>query len=334
MKRVGNIYDQICAMDNLRKAYVNAKKNHKNSYGVKLFDKDVEANLLKLQEELVNGTYRTGEYYIFKVYEPKEREIYRLDFRHRVVHHAIMNILEPVWVSVFTRDTYSCVKKRGIHGCAKTLKRDLKDIEGTKYCLKLDIKKFYPNIDHDVLKHIIRRKIKCVRTLRLLDEVIDSAPGVPIGNYVSQYFANLYLSYFDHFLKEVKGVKYYYRYCDDMVILHSDKEFLRSMLDDIRAYLREQLKLEIKSNYQIFPVKSRGIDFVGYVFYHTHILLRKSIKKAMIVKRNNIKSMTSYYGWCKHCNSYNLLKKLKIDESIFKQQASAHTAAGGEPVCV
>lgn len=272
MKRVSNIYVQICSIENIRQAYINAKKNKKSTYGLRVFDRDVEANLMQLHKELSTCTYKTGEYFVFKKLMPKEREIFRLDFRHRVVHHAIMNVLEPVWVSVFTRDTYSCVKKRGIHGCANALKRDLKDIEGTKYCLKLDIKKFYPNIDHAILKNIIRKKIKCARTLKLLD--------------------------------------------------------------DIRTYLRERLKLEIKSNYQIFPVKSRGIDFVGYVFYHTHILLRKSIKKAMIVKRNNIKSIASYYGWCKHCNTYNLLKKLKIDESIFKQQTSAHTAAGGEPVCI
>lgn len=334
MKRIGNIYDQICAMDNLRKAYVNAKKNHKNSYGVKLFDKDVEANLLKLHEELVNGTYRTGEYYIFKVYEPKEREIYRLDFKHRVVHHAIMNILEPIWREAFTRDTYSCIKGRGIHGCVKELKQDLKDIAGTRHCLKLDIRKFYLNIDHDILKSIIRRKIKCKRTLKLLDEIIDSAPGVPIGNYVSQYFANLYLAYFDHWIKEAKGIKYYYRYCDDMVILHSDKRYLQELFIDINKYLSDNLKLEIKGNYQVFPVDSRGVDFVGYVFFHTHTLLRKSIKKAMVKKRKNIKSLASYYGWCKHCNSRNLLKKLKIDEGIFKQQATAHSAVRSKSVCV
>lgn len=334
MKRVGNIYDRICSIDNIRQAYINAKKNKKSTYGVRVFDKDVEGNLLRLHNELNSETYRTGEYFIFKKLTPKEREIYRLDFRHRVVHHAIMIVLEPVWCNVFTRDTYSCIKGRGIHGCANRVRQDLKDVAGTQYCLKLDVRKFYPNIDHDVLKGIIRRKIKCTRTLKLLDEIIDSAPGVPIGNFVSQYFANLYLSYLDHWLKETKGVKYYYRYCDDMVILHADKRYLHALLTEIKEYLSDRLKLQIKDNYQVFPVDSRGVDFVGYVFFHTHTLLRKSIKKAMVKKSGNIKSMASYYGWCKHCNSRNLLKKLKIDEGIFKQQATAHSAVRSKSVCV
>lgn len=334
MKRIGNIYDKICSLENIQQAYINAKKNKKSSYGVKVFDKDKEMNLKLLHTELTTGTYQTGKYFVFIRYTPKQREIYRLDFKHRVVHHAIMNVLEKVWVSVFTADSYSCIKGKGIHGVLKNIKRDLKDVPGTQYCLKIDVKKFYPSINHDVLKAIIRRKIKCKRTLNLLDEIIDSAPGVPIGNYLSQYFANLYLAYFDHWIKEDKGVKYYYRYCDDMVILSSSKEELHTLLSQITIYLQENLKLSIKKNYQIYPVDSRGVDFVGYVFRHSHILLRKSIKKAMIKKIKNIKSMASYYGWCKHCNSKNLLKKFEINESIFKQQTSAHPAAGSEPICV
>jgi retron-type reverse transcriptase len=323
MKRIGGLYEQICSIENINLAYTRAKKNKKNSYGVRVFDKDVEGNINMLFNQLKNNTYRTGAYFVFKVRLPKEREIYRLDFRHRVVHHAVMNVLEPIWVSVFTGDTYSCIKGKGIHACVMQLKHDLKDVSSTQYCLKIDIKKFYPNIDHDVLKNIIRRKIKCVRTLRLLDEVIDSAPGVPIGNYLSQYFANLYLAYFDHWIKETKMVKYYYRYCDDIVILGANKDKLHMLLKEIEEYLKVNLKLTVKKNYQVFPVDARGIDFVGYVFRHTHIKLRKSIKKAMVRKRNNIKSMASYYGWCKHCNSKNLLKKLNINESTFRQSSKA-----------
>lgn len=321
MKRVNDLYDKICSLENIQAAYKNAKKHKKNSYGARLFDKNLEMNLLKLHSELTEQTYKTGKYFVFIKRTPKVREIHRLDFRHRVVHHAIMNVLEPIWVNLFTSNTYSCIKNKGIHACLKDLKRDLKDVENTKYCLKFDVKKFYPSIDHQVLKSIIRKKIKCQKTLQLLDEIIDSAPGVPIGNYLSQYLANLYLAYFDHWIKEVKGVKYYYRYCDDIVILGSNKEQLHSLFHEIKNYLSQNLKLEIKKNYQVFPVDSRGIDFVGYVFRHTHILLRKSIKKGMINKQHNPKSLASYYGWCKHCNAINLLKKLKINENTFKRTA-------------
>ncbi len=159
---------------------------------------------------------------------------------------------------------------------------------------------------------LLRKKIKDNDLLYLLDNIIDSAEGVPIGNYLSQYLANFYLTYFDHWLKEVKGIKYYFRYCDDIVILHNDKEYLHKLLEDIKVYLKNNLKLEVKSNYQVFPVDKRGLDFVGYKSYHTHILLRKNIKLRfirMIKYNNNWKSIASYKGWLDHCNSINLSTK-------------------------
>lgn len=138
----------------------------------------------------------------------------------------------------------------------------------------LDIRKFYPSIDHEVLKGIIRKKIKDQKLLQLLDEIIDSAEGVPIGNYLSQFFANLYLTYFDHWLKEDKQVKYYFRYADDIVILHKDKEYLRELFEEMKQYL-DTLKLTFKDNYQIFKVEDRGISFVGYVIRHDYTLVRK-----------------------------------------------------------
>ena len=152
-----------------------------------------------------------------------------------------MNIMEPIQTSIFTTDTFSCIKGRGIHLAAKKVKKALHtDPEGTKYCLKIDIRHFYPNIDHDILKTIVRRKIKDPDLLWLLHEIIDSADGVPIGNYLSQFFANLYLAYFDHWLKETKKVRYYYRYADDIVVLGNNKAELQRLLIEIRAYLRDR----------------------------------------------------------------------------------------------
>jgi len=316
MKRINNIYSKICAIDNLIEADKKARKGKLQSIGVRIHDRNREANILALHEALINKTYKTSNYHTFIIHEPKEREIYQLPYYpDRIVHHAIMNILEPIWMSVFTADTYSCIKGRGIHAVVRKLKTALRDRGNTTHCLKLDIRKFYPSIDHNVLKNIIRRKIKDADLLALLDSVIDSAPGVPIGNYLSQYFANLYLAYFDHWIKEVKGVKYYYRYADDIVILSDSKDELHCLFSDIKQYLQNNLKLDIKANYQIFPVEARGIDFVGYRFYHTHVLLRKSIKKnfAKAVKKAGKYSrqiQSSYYGWAKHCNSKNLIKKL------------------------
>lgn len=141
-----------------------------------------------------------------------------------------MNILEPIWVSLFTEDTYSCIKDRGIHKAADKVKKALKEIRTHYLLLENGYSEFYPSIDHDILKTILRKKIKDKDLLWLLDVIIDSADGVPIGNYLSQYFANIYLAYFDHWIKEVKKVRYYFRYADDIVILGDDpKQLHRSV---------------------------------------------------------------------------------------------------------
>lgn len=313
MKRIGNIYASITTLSNLQTADEKAQKGKAWQYGVQLHNLNKESNLLVLKDLLESRTYKTSMYDIFKVHEPKERTVYRLPyFPDRIAHHAIMNILEPIFVATFTADTYSCIKKRGIHALLRNLQTDLKDVAGTRYCLKLDIKKFYPSIDHDVLKLLLRRKFKDKDLLWLLDEIIDSAPGLPIGNYLSQYLANFYLSYFDHWIKEQKGVAYYYRYADDIVILGSDKEPLHQLLTDIKMYLHS-LKIDVKDNHQVFPVHARGIDFVGYVFYHTHIRLRKQIKKNFARKLSKDPThpgIASYMGWLSHCNGRHLTKKL------------------------
>lgn len=185
MKRLNGLFDQIVSMENLQLADAKARKNKKKSIGVKIHDRYREANLVSLHEALVNGTFRTSKYHTFTIFEPKERLIFRLPYYpDRILHHAIMNVLEPIWVKLFVANTYSCIKNRGIHACARDVRYALKnDPEGTRYCLKLDIRKFYPSIDHSILKRIIRRKIKDNRLLNLLDEIIDSVEnGVPIGN--------------------------------------------------------------------------------------------------------------------------------------------------------
>ena len=162
MKRIGNLYNTITSLDNLQLADNNARKGKIKSYGVRRHDRNREQNLLNLHYALRNKTFRNSEYDTFKIYKPKERTIFRLPYYpDRIVHHAIMNVLEPIWLSVFTTDTYSCIKNRGIHAAANSLRRVLsKDVKGTTYCLKMDITKFYPSINHDILKSIIRRKIK------------------------------------------------------------------------------------------------------------------------------------------------------------------------------
>lgn len=316
MKRKTGLYEQIINMDNLRLAEQKAMKGKSRQLGVKEYLKDPEVNLLALHQMLVSKTYKTSPYTIFTIFEPKRREIYRLPFIDRIVHHAIMNVMEPIWVALFTADTYSCIKGRGVHSAGVKIKTILRDEPNTRYCLKLDIQKFYPSVDHKTLKQIIRIKIKDVDLLNLLDGIIDSAEGLPIGNYLSQFLANLYLTYFDHWLKQIMKVKYYFRYCDDMVIFSGSKPYLHQILADIKLYLEIDLKLTVKNNYQIFPVASRGVNFLGYVFFHTHTLLRKSIKKNFaraVARRKGKASIAAYMGWAKHANCINLNLKLLND---------------------
>lgn len=327
MKRKRNLYEQIIDMDNLRLAEQKASKGKGQQHGVKEYMKNQEANLWALHLELYHKTYVTSPYTVFPVFEPKKRMIYRLPFRDRIVHHAIMNIMEPIWVAMFTADTYSCIKGRGVHSASRKIRETLKDEAGTEFCLKMDITKFYPSVDHRILKQIIRLKVKDKDLLNLLDGIIDSAQGLPIGNYLSQYLANLYLTYFDHWIKGIMQVKYYFRYCDDMVIFSGSKAYLHQLQGDIMLYLEIELKLTVKGNRQIFPVNSRGVDFLGYVFYHTHTRLRKSIKKNFaraVARRKSRACIAAYMGWAKHANCLHLNQKLLSHERNKEVQSIGH----------
>lgn len=337
MKRMGNLYQKIISIDNLRLADEKARRGKGNSYGVKCHDRNRDANIMKLHEALLTKTYKTSEYDVFTIFEPKERLIFRLPYYpDRIVHHAIMNIMEPIWVSVFTYNTYSCIKGRGIDGCARQVEKIISRYKGKPlYCLKIDIRKFYPSIDHDVMKQIVRIKIKDKDLLWLLDEIIDSADGLPIGNYLSQYLANLYLAYFMHWVNErlhiIVGKPEPFEateYADDIAFFADNAEILHRAFPEIKKYLHEHQKLEVKDNYQIFPIadnrfdkSGRALDYVGFKFYRRQKLLRKSIKQnfcrmvSRLNKMNPIPSLMAYkqriaswLGWAMHSNSRNLLR--------------------------
>src|ERR1700754_4355579 len=188
MKRLNNLYARICSIENLQIADTIARKGKAKQRGVITHVQNQNANIKLLHDQLINKTYFTSAYTTFTIKDPKVRVIYCLPyFPDRIVHHAVMNILEPVFMAMFTADTYSCIKGKGIHAALRSIKKDLVDVRGTQYCLKLDVKKFYPSINHKILKTLLRRKFKDRDLLWLLDGIIDSADGLPIGNYLSQY---------------------------------------------------------------------------------------------------------------------------------------------------
>ena len=332
MKRYGNLYEKIYSYENLQLAHQKAKKDKSFYSEVKMIDANEEYYLIQLQNMLIWKTYtvKPSDYTMFKKLDKgKEREIFKLDyFPHRIMQHALMNVVQEIMLKTFINNTFASIPKRGIHLLLKRMDRDIKnDKDGTMYCLKMDVRKFYPNINHIILKKMLRKKFKDMDVLWLMDIIIDSMEGekgIAIGSLFSQWAGNFYLTYLDHWLKENKKIKYYYRYCDDMVILHEDKEFLHQIRKEIEEYLLINLDLELKNNWQVFPTRVRGIDFVGYRHFGDYILLRKSTAKQMKKKMRKLFkkckrghqltysewcSINSYNGWLKWCNGYNLYSK-------------------------
>jgi len=330
MKRYGNLYGKITELENIRLAYEKAKKGKSWQSTVQKFEANLEENLLGIQKMLIDKTYQTSGYVTKKIYEPKERLIYKLPFApDRIVQHAIMNILEPIWEKLFISDSYACRKNKGIHAGSK---KTIEYVRRNKYCLKGDMAKFYPSMNHDVLYKIICRKIKDQDVLDLLKNIIYSIGGetnVPIGNYTSQWFGNLYLNELDQRVKNVYKIKDYIRYCDDFLLFSNDKDLLHNILIDMEIFINTELKLKL-SKKDIFQV-SRGVDFLGYRHFRKFILLRKSTTKRVkkrikqlpylynngIVTRDQFRSsLASTLGWMKWANCYNLRQKLGIDKLI------------------
>lgn len=310
MKRIGNLYQSIITTSNLLVASRKAQRGKRHYTEVQEWNKNLWYNIYELQKELINKTYEVSDYFIFTIHEPKERIISKLPFRDRVVHHAIINILEPIFQKSFISQTYSCIKSRGVHKCLRDLNKALEEREATKYCLKMDVAKFYPSVDNEILKEKLTRKFKDPDLLWLLGKIIDSCQGLPLGNFTSQWLGNFYLSEFDRFLKQEKKVTYF-RYLDDFVILHPDKTYLYNLKLEIRGYLQERLKLTL-SNHQVFPVAKRGIDFCGYVSTHDYIHIRKRIKQSFKRKKNKLSSLPSYLGWTQHGDCRNLERKILL----------------------
>jgi retron-type reverse transcriptase len=309
MKRIGNLYEKIYSIDNLILAHKNARKRKKNLLQINMVNKNPQL-LNELSEALKNKTYKTSKYRVHTINDNgKEREIAVLPYYpDRIVHWAIMQVIEPLFIRNFIYDTYAAIPNRGPHKACKKIFQSNED-----YCLKFDIKKYFSNIDHKTLKSLLEKRFKDKDLLWLLGELIDSYNGIPIGNYTSQYFGNFYLSEFDHWCKETLRINQYYRYMDDVIIL-GKKEELHKAFIEIKKYING-LKLEIKNNHQIYPINSRGINFGGYVIFKNHIMLRKTIYKR--IRRLASKKFTkkvfrtamSYKGWVNYCDGYKLYNK-------------------------
>lgn len=324
MKRHGNLYELIYEPANLYLAYKKARKGKRWQNTIKNFEKDAARNLYNIYTSLKKQTFITSPYRTKFVYEPKKREIFILPFYpDRIVQHAVMNVLEPIWDDLFYYHSYGCRKNKGIH---KASKFTTIACRRNQYFLQLDISKFYPSIDHDILYEIIQKKIKCQNTLKLLKNIIYSTDsGVPIGNLTSQWFGNLYLNELDQFVKHELKIKDYVRYVDDFILLSDDKSKLWKCKHKIVKFLKIKLKLKL-SKFCLRPARI-GIDFVGYRHFPNKKLIRK--RTAIRFRKNINKDIRRYTrvssirfrskiasieGWLKHAQSYNFSRFLKLNK--------------------
>ncbi|TAN43691.1 MAG: RNA-dependent DNA polymerase [Nitrospirae bacterium] len=343
MKRYGNLFSQITSFENLYAASRKARKGKRFKDNVMAFERNIEDELFRLQDELLSKTYKPGTYREFSIYERKPRKISAAPYRDRIVHHALCNVIEPVFEKTFIFDSYACRKGKGTHAAVD---RFTEFCRKNRYVLKTDIKKYFPSIDHEILFAKIKRKIKCRDTLWLIKAIIDGSNrqeavndyfdgdglfepyqrrrGIPIGNLTSQFFANIYLDELDHYAKEVLRCKHYIRYVDDITVLGNDKKRLWEVRDGIVGFLeKHRLKLHPRKTL-VLPV-SEGIDHLGYRIFPTHRRLRKDnsmgfARKLKIMNRLFLvgqisfekmnASVQSWLGHAKHTDSCGLRERI------------------------
>lgn len=280
MKTYNNLFAQIYDYRNLYEAFLLAQRRKKSKADVLDFEQNLESNLWDIQNDLIYKTYQPGKYKTFYVYDPKVRLIMAAPFRDRVVHHALCNIIEPIFERRFIDTSFACRVRKGVDAGVDQVTKYLRDAQrkyGVMYCLKCDVRKYFQSIDKRILRSIVFKKIRCRETRWLINVILDSTEGergIPVGNLPSQLFANVYLNELDHFIKERMHARYYVRYMDDFIILNEDKQYLHYLWETIAEYLRDQLHLELNQKTSIFPVR-HGIDFLGYRIFPGYKLLRK-----------------------------------------------------------
>lgn len=341
MRAARNLFPQVCAFENLYRAFRRARRGKRDREEVAAFEYDLEDNLLKLQAELQTSTYRPGPYRNFWVHEPKRRKISAAPFRDRVVHHALCQVIEPIFERTFIHDSYACRVKKGTH---RAVDRCQAFARRYRYVLKADIQKFFPSIDHDILLGLLGKRLADPMVMELVRQILKSGEGVlaeeyvmqwfpgddflarfrprglPIGNLTSQFWANVYLDRLDHFVKRHLKCRAYLRYVDDFLLLSDDKAQLHRWKEEIKAFLG-CLRLTLHDRKSVvFPV-SEGIDFLGYRIFPTirrmrRVTVRRFTRRLRRLRESHragrisiqqvSQSVQSWVAHCHHAQSYRL----------------------------
>lgn len=321
MIKFNHTYNDIISVENLLGAWQEFLKGKRKKKDVQEFELHLMDNILSLHQELKEKTYRHRSYHAFNISDPKPRNIHKAEVRDRLLHHALYRRLYPFFDRTFVDDSYSCRLSKGTHKAVERFRKFYycvsKNCTRTVWVLKCDIRKFFANIDHSLLYEILEKYIANKDILLLIQRVIESfhstrrGVGLPLGNLTSQLLVNIYMNEFDQFVKHKLNVKYYIRYADDFVFLSSDKDELADILRYIVRYLHEKLNLELHPDKVFIKTVASGVDFLGWVNFPKHRVLRTSTKRRMFKKLNE-KNTDSYLGMLSHGNGYKLSQKILV----------------------
>ncbi|MEK6809389.1 MAG: reverse transcriptase/maturase family protein [Nanoarchaeota archaeon] len=346
-----SLYDQVCSLQNLQAAFSKARKGKTKRSDVLEFESNLKNNLLQLRADLLLHSYRPQPLTTFIIRDPKTRKINKSAFRDRIVHHALCNILEPIYEKIFIYDSYANRKGKGTLKALERFDYFKKEVaipyKGyiTGYCFKADVKHYFETVDHDILLNIIQRRIKDKSILFLLKNILSNysnsgqGKGMPLGNLTSQFLANVYLNELDQFAKHTLKVKLYIRYVDDFVILHKKKEVLEFYKREIDSFLQQKLRLELHPlKSKIIPLR-KGITFLGFRVFYYHKLLRESnwqaAKRKIVSLKNDFDkgvidydvvfdSMMGWFAYAKQANTFRIREIIgrKLEESFPNQLSS------------
>lgn len=332
MRKIFNhTYDSIISVDNLLCAWSEFKRGKTKKSDIQEFEMMLTENILNLHDGLKNGTYTHSAYEHFVICDPKRRDIHKASVRDRLIHHAIYRKLYSFFDTTLIADSYSCRDNKGTHRALQRFdvfgRKVSKNYTRTCWILKCDIRKFFASIDHKILRVILKRRIQDEDVLKLLENIIgsfhsdgrmnldsrihgnDTSRGLPLGNLTSQLLVNIYMNEFDQYVKHVLKVKYYIRYADDFVFMSDKREELEVVCQKVEAFLTERLKLALHPDKVFLTTLASGVDFLGWVHFPYHKVLRTVTKKRMMRKVSE-KNLMSYLGLLSHGSG------LKIKEEI------------------
>ncbi len=317
------LFEQICSIENIFAAWARFSDGKRSKADVMAFELHLEDTLFSLRDCLLSGEYRHDPYEPFTIYDPKQRRIHKATVKDRVVHQAIVNVIEPLFESRFIHDSYSCRIGKGTHAAVDRLRTFLRQASHnntrTVHALKCDVKKFFASVNHDTLLSLLARQIDDLKTMELLENIIGSfsvadRQGIPLGNLTSQLFANMYLHELDWYAKNSLHEKHYLRYCDDCIVLSESREHLSDVIKSIDTFLNRALFLQLHPKKVFIRTWAQGIDFLGYVLFpHATVIRRKTATR--MLRRVNEENVASYLGVCSHADAFEL-EQIVLTKSI------------------